>query len=72
MPDTIIRDDLDRPLWGAAAIAREANVVDSDGNLDLRRAFYLLENKRLPATKVGRLWASTPRRIRAVFSGESA
>jgi hypothetical protein len=64
--------NLDRPLWGAEAIGREANVVDDDGNVDLRKTFYLLEKGRLPGTKVGRLWTSTPRRIRRIFAGEDA
>jgi hypothetical protein len=49
-----------------------ANVVDGDGNVDLRKTFYLLENALLPGTKVGRQWTSTPRRIRRVFAGEAA
>jgi hypothetical protein len=68
----IIRDDLDRPLWGAEAIGREANVLNGAGNVDLRKTFYLLENGLLPGTKVGRQWTSTPRRIRRVFDGEAA
>jgi hypothetical protein len=46
-------------------------VVNEDGNVDLRKVFYLLENGLLPATKVGKRWASTKRRIRRVFSGEA-
>jgi hypothetical protein len=70
MSDSI--GDLDLPLWGAEAIGREANVLDGDGNVDLRKTFYLLENKLLPATKVGKKWTSTKRRIRRVFAGEAA
>jgi hypothetical protein len=65
-------DDLDRPLWGAAAIGLEANVVDEDGDVDIRKVFYLLENGLLPATKVGKKWTSTKRRIRRLFAGEPA
>jgi hypothetical protein len=65
-------NDLDRPLWGAEAIAREANLLDDNGDVDTRKAFYLLEKGLLPATKIGRLWTSTPRRIRRVFAGEAA
>jgi hypothetical protein len=65
-------EDLDQPIWGAEAIGREANIVDDDGNVNLRKTFYQLENGLLPATKVGRLWASTRRRIRSVFAGEDA
>jgi len=45
-------------LWGAEAIGREANVVDEDGNVDLRKTFYLLETGHLPGKKVGRKWIS--------------
>jgi len=55
-------DDLDRPLWGAAAIAREANVLDEHGNVD---------RGHIPATKTGQAWTSTPRRIRRHFAGEA-
>jgi hypothetical protein len=70
MTDT--QENLDAPLWGAEAIGREANVVDEDNNVDLRKTFYLLENGLLPGTKVGRQWTSTKRRIRRVFAGEAA
>jgi hypothetical protein len=65
-------DDLDRVLWGAEPIGREANVVDDDGNVDLRRTYYLLEKRYLPGDKKGRIWTSTPRRIRRAFAGEAA
>jgi hypothetical protein len=65
-------ENLDRPLWGGEAIGREANVVDDDGNVDIRKVYYLLENHLLPADKVGKAWVSTPRRIRRVFAGEPA
>jgi len=62
--------DIDRPLWGAEAIGREAGVFDDDGNVDLRKSFYLLEKGYLPATKIGRQWTSTPARIRRAFAGD--
>jgi hypothetical protein len=62
-------DDLDRVLWGAEAIGREANVVDDDGQVKIRATYYLLEKGLLPANKIGGQWASTPRRIRARFAG---
>jgi len=65
-------DNPDRVLWGAKAIGREANVIDADGNVNERRAYYLLEAGLLPASKTGRSWTSTPRRIRRHFSGENA
>ena len=65
-------EDLDRVLWGAANIAAEANLFTEDGRPDERKAFYLLERGHLPATKVGRQWVTTPRRLRQLFAGESA
>jgi hypothetical protein len=64
--------DLDRPLWGAEAIGREAGILDDNGNVDLNRVFYQLACGHLPASKAGRLWVSTPRRIRTVFTGEAS
>jgi hypothetical protein len=72
MSDILRDEDLDTPIWGAEAIGREAGCIDNDGNVDLRRAFYLLERGLLPATKVGRQWTSTPRRLRRFFAGEAA
>jgi hypothetical protein len=63
-------DLLDTPIWGAAAIARYANIVDKNGKPNLRRAYHLLENAFLPGTKVGGKWTSTPRRLQRKFSGE--
>ena len=65
-------ENLDTPIWGAEAIGREAGCIDNDGNVDLRRTFYLLEKRLLPAVKVGRQWSSTRRRLRRFFSGETA
>jgi hypothetical protein len=66
------RDDLDRPLWGAEPIGREAGLFDENGDVDLRKTYYLLERGYLPGTKIGRLWTSTPRRLRRRFAGETA
>jgi hypothetical protein len=65
-------NDSDVPVWGAEAIGRIAGVLKDDGSVDLRRTFYLLESGYLDADKFGRRWASTPRRIRRRFTGESA
>jgi hypothetical protein len=70
MPDT--HKNLDRPIWGAEKIGEEAGLVDEAGNVDLRRTFYALERGHIPAEKKGRLWVSTPRRIRRAFAGETA
>ena len=57
-------DELDRPLWGAEAIAREIK-------REPRATYHLLENGRLDADRVGGRWVSTPRRLRAQFAGRS-
>ena len=67
-----IKDDLlDRPVWGARAIAIAAGLVDGRGKPRVRAAYHLLEKKLLPADKVGRTFVSTPRRLRAVANGEA-
>ncbi len=58
--------DLDKPIWGARAIAAEAGLFDEDGEPDVARAFYLLEAGLLPGSKAGRAWVSTPRRLRSI------
>jgi hypothetical protein len=57
------KEDLDRPIWGVKAIAIAAN-------LTTRQTYHALEKGYLPASKAGRKWVTTPRRIRSAFSGE--
>jgi hypothetical protein len=54
--DDVRQDDFDAPIWGAAAIAAVLGVP-------LHRANYLLAQQRLDATKVGRSWVSSRRRL---------
>ena len=61
-------DALDRPIWGAAAIAVAANLLKEDGKPDLRKTYYLLEAGELPATKISDGWVTTPRRLRDRFN----
>ena len=49
-------DNLDTPVWGAAAIGRVIGRSE-------RQAYHLLERTLLDASKVGSLWVSTPRRL---------
>ncbi len=67
--------NLDRPIWGAQAIAKEANLFDDEGNADVRKTYYLLESGAIAAKRVkGRdkegnekkrgQWVSTQRLIR--------
>jgi hypothetical protein len=57
------KEDLDRLIWGVKAIAIAAN-------LTTRQAYHALEKGYLPASKAGRKWVTTPRRIRSAFTGE--
>jgi hypothetical protein len=63
---------LDEPLYGAESIGRAAHLFDDDGNVDIRKTYYALEKGYIDADKFGRLWVSTPRRIRRAFAGEAA
>jgi hypothetical protein len=58
-------DALDVPIWGVRAIAAASN-------LTLRQAYHALERGYLPASKAGRKWFTTPRRLRTLFAGEEA
>ncbi len=58
-------DELDRYIYGAEAIARAADLFDKDGKPDVRRAYYALEQELIDGEKFGRIWRSTPRRVRA-------
>lgn len=56
-------DPLDRPVYGAKAIANVLNLLKKNGEPDERRAFYMLEKGYVDANKVGETWTSTPRRL---------
>jgi hypothetical protein len=51
-------------IWGGEDIGREVNIVDENGEVDLRRVYYCLERKQLPGRKVGRIWISSRRALR--------
>jgi hypothetical protein len=55
--------DLDRPVYGAAAIAKILNLLDENGEPDERRAYYVLERGYADASKMGTTWVSTRRRL---------
>jgi hypothetical protein len=57
--------DLDTPIYGVRAIARVLNLIDDHGEVDERRGYYVLEQGHVDASKVGRVWASTKRRLLA-------
>jgi hypothetical protein len=52
----------EKPLWGAKAIGDELGLPE-------RKAFYLLEKGLLPARKIGRIWVSTRKELRALVEG---
>jgi len=53
-------------IWGVAAIAKEINRNE-------RQTYYLLQNKKLPAKKVGAIWQSSRWKLRAFFAkGDAA
>jgi hypothetical protein len=58
----------DQLLWGAASIADFIKNDIGVPDFGIREAFYLLEAKRLPATKVGRSWVSSRNTLRRFFS----
>jgi hypothetical protein len=58
-----IDDDLDRPLWGVEAIRR----VTRDRTV--RQTYHRLETGVYPASKAGRIWVSTRRRLESVWNG---
>ena len=49
-------DGMDHPVWGARAMAPIVNRNE-------RQTFHMLEAGLLDATKVGKRWTSTPRRL---------
>jgi hypothetical protein len=57
--------ELDVPLWGAVAIGLAINRSP-------RQTVYMLERGLIPASKVGKSWVTTPRRLRERLVGEVA
>jgi hypothetical protein len=58
-----VTSDLDRPIWGVQAIAAASNMT-------IRQTYHALERGYIPASKIGRKWFTTPRRLHALFAGE--
>jgi hypothetical protein len=55
----------DAPGYGAPWIADVLNLRDEDGELDIDKAYYVLEQGYVDADKMGRIWTSTRRRLLA-------
>ena len=68
MPDNThavpLADDL---LWGARAIALE--IFGDDQPEQVRKVFYLLERRLVPAEKLGSQWVGSRQRVRRHFQG---
>jgi hypothetical protein len=60
----------DQLIWGARAIAIAAGLVDASGRPRVRAAFHLLQKKLLPASKVGKTYVSSMRRLQSIAGGE--
>ena len=54
---------LDTPINGAVALAEVLNLRDKNGEPDARKAFHALERGYVDASKRGRNWWSTRRRL---------
>jgi hypothetical protein len=59
------QNDLDRPVWGVAAIGAVVGLPE-------RQTHYQLSAGRLDADKLGGRWVSTPRRLLRQFAGKAA
>jgi hypothetical protein len=68
--------DLDRPVWGADAIAGVLGLASPDGTVSRkarRKVYHLVEQRRIDVTKLGpRELTSTPRRLLRTFIGGAA
>jgi hypothetical protein len=64
-------DYLDQPLLGAEQIGRVARFVDEKGRVDLNKTYRALALGFLDASRLGKMWASTPRRILKAFTGDA-
>jgi len=49
--------DLDTPIYGVTPIAAALGLTKS-------KTYYALSQGHIPATKLGKIWVTTPRRIR--------
>ena len=55
--------ELDTPLRGVKAIAIAVGLLGEDGEPDLRAMYHGLESGHYDASKRGRMWESTRRRL---------
>jgi hypothetical protein len=64
-------DWLDTPIRGMRMIALAAGYVTEHGEPDIKAAYYAYSQGRLDATKDGKLYVSTRRRLGRVARGET-
>ena len=65
--------ELDRPIYGAPAIGRAANLVDGKGKVELGKVYYALQRGFIDADKRGpKIWVTTLRRILTKHAGRAA
>jgi hypothetical protein len=57
--------DIDKPIWGIVDIASAINKTP-------KATAHLLRQGRVPATKNGKLWISSLRRLRELTAAETA
>jgi hypothetical protein len=57
MRESAEQEEQDTPIWGASAISAVIRRTE-------REAYYLLNRGLLDATKVGKIWVSSERRLR--------
>jgi hypothetical protein len=54
---------LDTPGYGAPWVAAVLNLRKKNGKLDVNAAYHKLEQGYVDASKIGRIWTSTRRRL---------
>jgi hypothetical protein len=64
-----IRDDVHPSIsgdliWGAPALAAELGI-------SVRRAYYLLDRRLIPARQIGAIWCASRRQLRARLLGDA-
>jgi hypothetical protein len=66
-----IIDPLDEPRWGVLEIGATVG-IKGDPKTVKAKTGYLLRKRLLDASKVGRWWVSTPRRLLRPITGEAS
>ena len=59
-------------IWGVDEIARACGLINKDGSIKRRKAYWLLENNLIPAKRIGRRYCASRTRLRAHLTSEIA